>query len=176
VELWDGISDFVLAMALLISLITDLRERKIYNKVVFPATGAAFLLSLVDRGAAGLGLSLAGWLTGIGLLIIPYLLGGMGAGDVKLLGLVGAAKGTVFVLYAGLYMFLAGGILALGVLIFRQGFALRLKRILCGLYAWSYGQPIPLLTRDSWTGTYPYGVAIAAGAALCYGLRGWGIG
>jgi prepilin peptidase CpaA len=169
-------SDLVLAAALLISLVTDLRERKIYNKVVFPATGAAILLHLADGGWPGLGLSLAGWLSGIGLLMIPYLMGGMGAGDVKLLGLVGAAKGTVFVLYAGLYMFLAGGLIAMAVLIFRQGFVQRLQWIACGLYAWSHGQRIPLITKDSFSGTYPYGVAIVAGAALCYGLRGWGVG
>jgi prepilin peptidase CpaA len=174
--MWGAASDAVLGMALLISVITDLRERLIYNKIVFPATGAVILIHIIHGGIAGLSLSIAGWATGIALLLIPYFMGGMGAGDVKLLGLIGAAKGTLFVLNTALYMALAGGLLAMGFLVFCKGFMARMERLAYGLYAWSYGVRIPLVTKESFSGTYPYGVAIAAGTLLCYGLGGWGSG
>jgi prepilin peptidase CpaA len=174
--MWGGISDLVLGIALVISVVTDLRERLIYNKVVFPVTGAVMLIHIINGGISGFGLSMAGWATGIGLLLIPYFMGGMGAGDVKLLGLVGAAKGTMFVLSTALYMALVGGLLAMGILVFRKGFVVRMERLAYGLYAWRYGTRIPLVTKESFTGTYPYGVAIATGALLCYGLGGWGGG
>ena len=56
---------------------------------------------------------LFGTLTGIGLLIIPYLLGKMGAGDAKLLGAVGSFIGAKGVFISFLFTAVAGGIYAL---------------------------------------------------------------
>ena len=47
-------------------------------------------------------------------MFIPFALGGMGAGDVKLMGVVGALKGPEFVWVAFLASAMAGGILAIG--------------------------------------------------------------
>jgi len=50
---------------------------------------------------------------GMGLFIILYLMGGMGAGDVKLIGAVGSMLGPYMVLTAVLCTALIGGICAL---------------------------------------------------------------
>ncbi|MBW2186737.1 MAG: prepilin peptidase [Deltaproteobacteria bacterium] len=44
-------------------------------------------------GFSGFTTSVAGLVTGLLLLIIPYLMGGMGAGDVKALAALGALLG-----------------------------------------------------------------------------------
>jgi Flp pilus assembly protein protease CpaA len=44
------LADFVLLIVILICLITDLRERKIYNKVVFPAVAAGIILNTAHQG------------------------------------------------------------------------------------------------------------------------------
>jgi prepilin peptidase CpaA len=46
------------------------------------------------------------------LLVIPFALGGIGAGDVKLLGIIGALKGPDFVFIAFLAAAITGGIMS----------------------------------------------------------------
>lgn len=160
-------NDYLMMALLIICVITDLKERKIYNKIVFPFLLASLAIHLATEGLAGLGLSLTGMVTGFAILLIPYFMGGMGAGDVKLLAVIGALKGTVFVLTAAVYMALAGGVLALIVLIFRKGAWNRLKQI--GMYVGGLrsGMKIPLtLEKGGLQTTYPYGVAIAIGSVV----------
>lgn len=158
-------NDFLMMALLIICVITDLKERKIYNKVLMPFLFAGLVIHLATAGLAGLGLSLAGTVTGFAILLIPYFMGGMGAGDVKLLAVIGALKGTIFVLTAAVYMALAGGVLALIVLLFRKGAWHRLKQI--GMYIGGLrsGLKVPLIMdSESLQTTYPYGVAIAIGS------------
>ncbi|WP_051682996.1 A24 family peptidase [Salinicoccus luteus] len=131
-----------LIIVLAVCVVTDIRERKIYNKVIFPALLAAFGLNIIFGGFSGFGDALIGFVVGFALLLIPYILGGMGAGDVKLLGLVGAFKGSSFVLESFIYMAVVGGMLAIFVIVTRGG----LKK--------SFGIGMP------------YGVAIASGSGL----------
>ena len=107
----------LLILVLLICLITDLKSRKIYNKVIFPALLLSFCLHAFTPIGSGILFSLMGFAVGFGLLFIPYLMGGMGAGDVKLLALIGAIKGTTFVVITGIYMALLGGLIALFILL-----------------------------------------------------------
>ncbi|UYZ21249.1 prepilin peptidase [Mesobacillus jeotgali] len=157
--------DFLLIALIVICVITDLRERKIYNKVLLPFLLAGLVLNSVTGGIAGLTSALAGTAVGFSILLIPYLLGGMGAGDVKLLAVVGGLKGAVFVLTAAVYMALAGGIIALIILFFRKGAINRLKQIGMFLGGLRSGMKVPLgLDKEALNTTYPYGVAIAIGA------------
>ena len=158
-------NDYLLIALLVICVITDLRERKIYNKVLLPFLIIALIVQVVSGGLIGLGHSLAGTAVGFSILLIPYLLGGMGAGDVKLLAVIGALKGTVFVLTAAVYMALAGGILALFVLFFRKGAFDRIRQIAMFFGGLRSGMKLPMaLDKEALNATYPYGVAIAIGA------------
>ncbi|MEX1029878.1 MAG: prepilin peptidase [Paenibacillaceae bacterium] len=154
-----------LSVALVISVITDLRNRKIYNLVVFPGIVVAFMFQIWFAGMSGALEALAGFAVGLGLLLIPYLLGGMGAGDVKLLAMIGAFKGTLFVLVAAAYMAVIGAVLAMLVLICAKDSINRIKLIaflICGLKS---GVIIPIDYRATFPSeANPYGVAIAGGA------------
>ncbi|MGP4079834.1 A24 family peptidase [Pseudalkalibacillus sp. R45] len=168
------IFDIVLLIILIICVITDIRKRLIYNKVIFPALILSFILHLIVNGWSGLVTSLLGFLLGFGILLIPYFMGGMGPGDVKLLALIGALKGPAFVLNTSIYMALLGGLLALGIIIFSGGAFKRLKYYFHWLYAKKNGLKVPLaLTKDSMKATYPYGVAIAGGAILSFVGKAW---
>ena len=59
--------------------------------------------------------SATGWVVGIAIFFLPFALGGLGAGDVKLLGAIGAWLGPMNALWVGLYAGAAGGILAIFV-------------------------------------------------------------
>lgn len=160
--MWSTVLLFVL---LCVCVLTDLKRRKIYNAVLLPFLCIGFIINTLTSGLGGLEQSFLGMVVGFGILLIPFFLGGMGAGDVKFLAVIGAMKGTAFVLMAALYMALAGGILALLVLLFNKGFKTRLFQIICFLHGLRHGLRIPILPdQDSLKKTYPYGIAIAAGA------------
>jgi prepilin peptidase CpaA len=125
----EVLADFVLLIVILICLVTDLRERRIYNKIVFPAVAAGIILNTAQFGLPGLRTSITGLLIGVMLFIVPFALGGLGAGDVKLLGAVGALKGPLFVLYAALGTALFGGVLAVLVLIWQSRLFSTLRRL-----------------------------------------------
>lgn len=160
--------NIILVMVLIICFVTDLKQQRIYNKVIFPALITALLFHLAASGLDGLKLSLTGMLAGMGLLIIPYLLGGIGAGDVKLLALIGAIKGSSFVLNTALYMAVIGGIIAL-VIIVSNG---ALMKVLKQLWLWIYSLVCGIKCRlefptSTFLKKYPYGVAIVGGALIC---------
>jgi prepilin peptidase CpaA len=158
-------TNMLLVILLIICVITDLKERKIYNKVLFPVFLLAVFYHLLTGGISGFTASLLGALVGLAILLIPYLMGGMGAGDVKLLAVIGAIKGIGFVLMTSLYMALVGGIIGLLILLFRKGFVYRFKQIFYFFVLKRQGVNISIgLDKEAMTTTYPYGVAIALGS------------
>ena len=158
--------DIVLAAVLVICAITDLIYRKIYNMVLLPALLFAIGFNLFQGGWLGLSQSLLGMLVGLLILIIPFAKGGMGAGDVKLLAVVGALKGFPFVVYAAIGMGLAGGVMALGIWFYRLGFMKTISgiftRIWLGLATKFKGVPLKISEEKIMV---PYGLAIALGTA-----------
>jgi prepilin peptidase CpaA len=88
--------------------------------VTLPAALAALAYHTQVNGLEGFLFSGAGLAVGISLLIFPYLMGGMGAGDVKLMGVVGSFIGPKQVFYAFLIIAIIGGIYALLLMIFQR--------------------------------------------------------
>lgn len=158
--------DAVLVVVLVICATTDVIYRKIYNLVLMPALLFAIGYNWLQGGWPGLGQSLLGMLLGLLILIIPFAKGGIGAGDVKLLGVIGAFKGVTFVLYTAIGMGLAGGLIALGIWSYRFGVVDTIVGILRAIW---------LMIRSGFTLfqfrlhnekiMLPYGLAIALGAA-----------
>ncbi|GGF28706.1 hypothetical protein GCM10010954_29730 [Halobacillus andaensis] len=156
--------NFLLLLILLICVITDIKNRKIYNNVIYPALLLTFIIHFAADGWGGLGYSFLGFLIGFSLLLIPYFLGGMGAGDVKLLALIGALKGGSFVFQSFLYMTIIGALIAAAIILFRRGV---LKSIIYYFSSFKNGVKLPGgISKGSLTASYPYGVAIALGAAF----------
>ena len=154
----------ILVIVLLISLITDLKSRKILNILTLPAVLFAFSYYLYTAGFEGLLLSGKGFLVGLCLLIIPYLLGGMGAGDVKLMAAIGALMGTNFVFYSFIYTALIGGIIGLFIIIKTNGFMNTIKSFVYNVlfFRSSLGSLLIDGNKESRI-AFPYGVAIALG-------------
>ena len=152
----------------------DLATRRIPNVLTFGTAAAALVFAALTGGWAGLGWALAGW--GVGcLLFLPwFLLGGMGAGDVKLLAGIGAWLGPMGALWAALYAGLVGGPLAL-IVAASSGYAKQSFMNLWGLLMfWRVMgiRPLPDLTlRTAQSPRLPYALPIAAGAGLALWLR-----
>ncbi|MGC5325427.1 A24 family peptidase [Brevibacillus sp. SYSU BS000544] len=162
-----------LLLILCICFITDVANRKIYNKVVFPGIILALIIHFFSDGWAGLGFSVGGFAIGLLLLLIPYLLGGMGAGDVKLLALIGAFKGTIFVVTTAIYMALLGGLIALLILMVKRGIGNSIRSLIINFWCIRNGWILPFRTdKSALATTYPYGVAIVGGALITLYAKG----
>lgn len=157
----------ILAAVLIIAAIFDFRFKKVPNIITLPAIAAGISIAFLERGFIGLSASTAGLVIGMALLYLPYASGGMGAGDVKFLGAIGAIKGPWFVFITFLATAIIGGFMAM----FRIAFVLKKAdmRILgesvrTAYYTRSWSAlEIPEYARKE---RLPYAVAISAGAAV----------
>jgi len=119
----DVFLSIFLSIILIAAAVNDLRFQKIPNLLTYPTMAIALVYHFIMSGPDGLLFSAGGLALGIAVLIIPYLMGGMGAGDAKLMGAVGAILGARGVFIAFLFTAITGGIYALIlVLIKRQHF------------------------------------------------------
>ncbi|MGE5605092.1 MAG: prepilin peptidase [Bacteroidota bacterium] len=98
----------------------DIKYRKIPNWLTFPAMLTGVILNLIFNFKSW-HLSLLGLLVGLLILLIPFILGGIGAGDVKLLMALGAFLGVKKIISVGLCSGVAGGVLALLALTLQDG-------------------------------------------------------
>lgn len=152
----------------------DIRTKRIPNLLTFGSAAVALAYSSWTHGLHGLLQSAAGWAIGVALFLPLFLLRGMGAGDVKFLGAVGAWLGPMEVLYAGLYSVMAGGVLALvvGGMHGYLGKAFSNLWALFGFWRAAGIQPLPGLTLEDSAGPrLAYGVAIAAGTLAAVWLK-----
>ena len=142
-----------LLVLLVLALRYDIGGYRIPNTLVYGGALLGVLLNSCLPGGLGPLAALQGLSLALLLLLPAYGLGAMGAGDVKLLAMVGAFLGPWQVLGVLLATFLAGGMLALWMLLHHR------RR--------------PVLV-DAPKITLPYAVAIAAGTLaylLWQGLR-----
>jgi prepilin peptidase CpaA len=98
-----------------VACLFDLRSRRIPNALTLSAAVAALCFHAAQNGLPGAGLAIVGWLAGAALFFPLFALGGMGAGDVKLLAALGAWLGPYHALWIALYASIAGGVLAVVV-------------------------------------------------------------
>jgi len=90
--------------ALGVAVVTDVRSHKVYNWLTFPAVAAALLLGALGGWGSFL-FSLQGFGAGMALGLAYMVFFRMGAGDAKLLIVIGAFAGPAFVLYAACLLY-----------------------------------------------------------------------
>jgi prepilin peptidase CpaA len=151
--------DVVLIGGLLYAVLTDLRSRRISNRLTYPTMLIGLVANSAFDGWTGFGHSMLGWGAGLGIMLVPFMLGAMGAGDVKLMAAIGAVKGPEFVLVAALYACLTGGLLAVYYLI-------KERRVTNTLRYLTFGWIWALKGSGQKAGSVPYAPAIAAGVVL----------
>ncbi|HEY0589854.1 MAG TPA: prepilin peptidase [Pseudoduganella sp.] len=169
----------LLACLLAAAVACDVRSRRIPNTLVLLGMLAGLALQATVTPGAGLfsepfgALGLlqggAGMALGLLLLLPMYALGALGAGDVKLLAMIGTFLGPLDIVGAGLASVLAGGVLALLVSLFQGSLrkvganvkVMVLGSVLRGIAGGSARIDAP----PAATGQLPYAVAIASGTA-----------
>ena len=110
--LWSSLHLSVLMVWLLLAMWQDLRERRVANVGVLSGSGMGLLLSFTP-GPVDWACSLAGGALGLLSLLWLYALRWMGAGDVKLMGMVGLFVGAPALADLVPRVLMAGGLLSL---------------------------------------------------------------
>ena len=167
----------VLLVLLAVAVRHDVRSRRIPNQLILAGMILAGVLQLaLPRGAGlfvepfgsiGILWSVAGFGLGLALLLPMYALRALGAGDVKLLAMIGAFVGPAPIFGIALCTLLIGGVLALGVAL-SQG---TLKRVLnnskhlimSSVFGVLGGQSPAMDAPTEPSGKLPYAIALACG-------------
>ncbi len=159
----------VTVVALGAGAVIDARTRRIPNALTFAT--AALGVGLAGAGVSHVTLaqSLAGLILGMLFMLPGYLLGATGAGDVKLLGAAGAVLGVSRVPIACLYTAIAGGILALGIVIARRRVVATARGLDRAAISGGFTHVRPAAAPDTSRSSdrfFAYGPAIAAGCIV----------
>jgi prepilin peptidase CpaA len=167
------LGDLILLLLLFLAVIYDQREQRIPNVLAFTGLILGIIWNIYIGGLPGAILSIKGLALGIGLLFIPFALGGMGAGDVKLLGVVGAFKGGLFAFQTFIAMALWGGLIAITLLIKRRQLGKTLGRLwaLLLLHLFKVIKMQDAIKSHNTGVCFPYALAIALGAMSAYLIK-----
>jgi prepilin peptidase CpaA len=152
----------------------DLRSHRIPNWITLPAIAFGLLFHLLLGGWGQLLSSAAAAALCLFVFFIFHVAGGMGAGDVKMMTAMGSLFGLSMVGWLLIMTALAGGVMALGVAIYRGRLSSTLGNV--GSILVHHGNkglvPHPELNLGNAQNLrLPYGIAIFAGTVLCLCLR-----
>lgn len=153
----------------LLAAVTDLKAHRIPNWLTVPAALAALAYHGLAPGGMGVAAALCGLAVGFGLLLLPFLMGGGGMGDVKLLAALGAWLGPQLLLAAFVLSIVLAAVMAIGVLMFnaaRLGLSRTKKRFLANARSGAAPQAAPRRVL-------PFAVPVALGTWL---LLAWFVG
>jgi prepilin peptidase CpaA len=132
----NSLLKLILISVLLVAGVTDLRSSKIPNWLTISAMTAGLLSHSLFNGMSGFLFSAKGLGLGFALFFLLYVLGGMGAGDVKLLAAVGSFIGAEAVFTAGIVTMLLGGLYAIAMMISYYGVRASLNKVITILKSW----------------------------------------
>ena len=158
----------------LVAVAWDVATRRIPNALTLGAAFAAFVVHACLGGWSGAGMAAAGWAAGVALFFPVFALGGMGAGDVKLLGALGAWLGPVAAVWVALYSGVAGGLIGLLVAAFSGYLAQAFANVWSLLMYWRIVglRPAPELTLSTHQGPrLAYAVPVFAGLMVTIWLQ-----
>lgn len=104
---------WLVSVVLVVAAVIDGIYLKVPNWITFPMIATGWVYSLLAGSWEGLGWSIAGTVVGLALLLTVYCIGGMGAGDVKLLAGIGAWVHLEHTFWIFAATTIVGGIMAL---------------------------------------------------------------
>ena len=144
---------------------SDWKHWRIPNQILAASMAAALMFSMFMPDSLTLRDCLLGGVTGLVILMPFYLMGGMGAGDVKLMGVLGMHLGWLATLHVALISALVGGVWAIFLLLSRSPYGDWISAIGTEMMGSRRHIPAPRMLKES-RATLPYGVVIAIGSTL----------
>ena len=160
----------VLFILLAIAAVSDYRSYKIPNWLTVSGMVFGLIYSVAAPFSIHLGFfwAVGGLLLGFLIMLPLYALGVMGAGDVKLMAMVGAFLGVSDVWHAVIFSFIVGGIAALGFALYNKALLRMLGNVksvaqMMMMSAIGGFRPDVQIEASKSVGKLPYGVSISVG-------------
>lgn len=157
-----------------LATISDVRERKIPNRLTGPFLLSGLLLHLVLDGLHGVGAAALAALIAGGIFMIFHIAGGMGAGDVKLMAALGGLSSTGDVRNLLMVTMITGALFAVGLAAWRGALSRTLRNIavLVAHHTHNGIAPHPELNvSNEKTLRLPYAVPMAVASALLFAMH-----
>lgn len=153
----------------------DLKTNRIPNLITLPLILTGLINNTYSRGYTGLQESLLGIVILTSILFIPFALGGLGAGDVKLMIAIASLNGVSFGIFTLLYSSIIGALIALGLAVYRGQLGLTIFAVSSSLlslgsdlFKGKKPQSDDIITMGI---KFPYGLAIFLGTLATYLMR-----
>jgi prepilin peptidase CpaA len=166
----------VLFTLLLLASISDCRSYRIPNWLTLGGTAFALAYSVAVPFSPrlGFGWALGGMALGLCFMLPLYVLGVMGAGDVKLMAMVGAFLGLYSTLYAVLFVFAVGGFAAVVYAVWSRSLVRMAGNVRRAVQTMAFStlaglRPAAAMPSGASIGRMPYAVSISLGT-LAYVL------
>jgi prepilin peptidase CpaA len=159
----------LLLLILLIALFFDLSTHKIPNKLILWGGFIGSIFFFYEQGIAKIGILFMGMLLPIVILVLPYTIGALGAGDVKLFSIMSAFIGIVPTFTCIFYSFCVGAVISLFILLYKKSLLNRLKYFLTYFITVVHtGKLIPYydVTKDGYQYTMHFSIAILLGTGF----------
>lgn len=168
---------WLVTVVLIVAAAIDGWKLKVPNWITFPMVIGGWVYSLAFFGWDGLGWSVVGTAVGLALLLPAYSVGGMGAGDVKLLAGVGAWVWASHTFYAFCVSAIIGGVMAIAMVWYRRGWNRHRNQFVAIVNEMlTIRDPNQLAAiaaqRKSSMLLLPYGIPIAIGSILYFAWSG----
>lgn len=159
----------LLAVLIIFAVREDIMFYRISNLSVLLGAASGLVLNSMLCGVRGFTGSLLAAIIPAALLIILFALRMLGAGDIKLFCAIGAIMGIRFILFAMAFSFLAGGIIAVFIMLLRKNLRQRFSYIFAYIKTSFLTQTfIPYTSfADKGDGAkFHFSLAIAAGCCI----------
>jgi len=161
-----SVINLIIGGLLLVALVTDLKERKIYNKHLMIGLLLGIVVLVSNSNYEGMISGLKGMFIAFLLLSIPFLMNGIGGGDVKFLMVMGFFIGPWPIVNVIINTYLVGGIIALIILLYKNKLFESLKRMGHLIFASLFHRKILELDSCEENLTMPYMIPISIGSLL----------
>ncbi len=170
---------WTVTLFLIVAAVIDGYELKVPNWLTFPMIISGWIYSACagDPWWIGLGWSMVGMAVGLLLLMPAYAIGGMGAGDVKLLAGVGAWVHATHTFYAFCVTAIVGAVLAVAMVLVRRAWRKHANQfwlILSEIFLIRDPNQLAQIAaeRKSSMLLLPYGIPIAIGSIAYFAWMG----
>ena len=161
----------VIVPAMAVACWSDLRRHRVPNWLNLSLAVAGIGARFACFGWSGVEGGLWGMLVGFGMLILLWVIRGMGAGDVKFMAALGAWMGPMLTFHAVLAGGLAGGALALGLIVYRRAWSqasvnLGVLLTKVGTIRTAFSEFGSAESMSRTTGVLPYAIPLSIGTLL----------
>jgi len=151
------------------SAVVDMWTRRVPNPLTLGTAAFGVLLAASHHTNVSVNQALAGFGLGLLLMLPSYIFGATGGGDVKLVAAYGTLLGPRTIVFAFLYMAIAGGLIAILVALARRNLRATVGR--AAVLVGSRGGNVAEIEHVATNNRFAYAPAIALGALIA--ALGW---